>query len=112
MGGAANGKGNAGATAEANILNDPEAARIVFEAGWPLTMVGLDVTRQTVMLPEFVEKLRALDNPFTNFIYKMLPFYQNFYNEVEGITGFPCMILRLWLTPSNRNSLQPKSCAC
>jgi len=31
------------AAAEANIFNDPEAAQIVFQAGWPLTMVGLDV---------------------------------------------------------------------
>ncbi|MGD0922350.1 MAG: nucleoside hydrolase [Terriglobia bacterium] len=46
MGGATSG-GNATAAAEANIYNDPEAARVVFEAGWPLTMVGLNVTERT-----------------------------------------------------------------
>jgi len=46
MGGAISG-GNATAAAEANIYNDPEAARVVFEAGWPLTMVGLNVTEKT-----------------------------------------------------------------
>ena len=29
---------------EHNITCDPEAAAIVFAAGWPITMVGLDVT--------------------------------------------------------------------
>ncbi len=42
MGGSIKG-GNVNASAEANIYNDPEAAQIVFQAGWPLTMVGLDV---------------------------------------------------------------------
>ncbi len=38
MGGSITG-GNVNAAAEANIYNDPEAAQIVFQAGWPLTMV-------------------------------------------------------------------------
>lgn len=48
MGGAygltAYGYGNANAAAEFNIYVDPEAARIVFKSGIPLTCVGLDVT--------------------------------------------------------------------
>ena len=44
MGGAAYVPGNASPVGEANIFNDPHAAAIVFSAGWPLTMVGLDVT--------------------------------------------------------------------
>ena len=49
MGGAANAKGNASGTAEANVRNDPEAAKIVFEAPWKVTMAGLDVTTKTIM---------------------------------------------------------------
>jgi purine nucleosidase len=41
-------EGNVTAVAEANIYNDPEAAQVVFNAGWPLTMVGLDVTHRTL----------------------------------------------------------------
>ena len=47
MGGSLSG-GNETAVAEANIYGDPEAAKIVFSAGWPVTMVGLDVTNRTL----------------------------------------------------------------
>jgi len=52
MGGSITGDGNVNASAEANIANDPEAAQIVFQAGWPLTMVGLDVGDQNSADPE------------------------------------------------------------
>ena len=73
MGGAANARGNASPVAEANILNDPEAAKIVFEASWPLTMVGLDVTRQTMMTPAYVEDLCSAANRYTDFIKQIIP---------------------------------------
>jgi len=88
MGGAANASGNASATAEANIRNDPEAARIVFDAPWPVTMVGLDVTRQTMMTPEYIDTLRSAGNRFTDFIGKIVPHYQGFYQKYVGINSF------------------------
>ena len=86
MGGAANAKGNASRVAEANIHNDPEAAKIVFNAPWSVTMVGLDVTRKTVMTPAYVENLGTA-NPFTNFISRILPYYMAFYLENTGLEG-------------------------
>ena len=46
MGGNAFCPGNASPSGEANILNDPEAADIVFGAECPIVMAGLDVTHQ------------------------------------------------------------------
>ena len=46
MGGSA-GRGNVTPAAEYNIWADPEAAAVVFRAGWTVTMLGLDVTLRT-----------------------------------------------------------------
>lgn len=79
MGGAATVPGNASPMAEANIYNDPEAAKIVFHAGWPLTMVGLDVTTKTTMTPHYLAKIKAAGTPITDFISAIIPFYLNYY---------------------------------
>ncbi len=59
MGGSA-GRGNLTPAAEFNIAADPEAAAIVFGAGWSVTMVGLDVTLQTRAGPAVLERLGKL----------------------------------------------------
>ena len=41
-------EGNWSAVAEFNIKVDPEAAHIVFNEPWPVTMVGLDLTHQAL----------------------------------------------------------------
>jgi purine nucleosidase len=43
-----------------NIWCDPEAAAIVFGAGWRVTMVSLDVTGQAVATPEIEDRMRGL----------------------------------------------------
>jgi inosine-uridine nucleoside N-ribohydrolase len=62
MGGSLSG-GNITPAAEFNIYVDPEAARIVFQSGIPITMVGLDVTRKTSLTEEYVRVLEAAQNP-------------------------------------------------
>ena len=59
MGGSV-GAGNVTPAAEFNVYVDPEAARIVLESGLPLTMLGLDVTREATVGPEEVERLRSV----------------------------------------------------
>ena len=59
MGGSA-GRGNTTPAAEFNIWCDPEAAAIVFGAGWRVTMAGLDVTHQALATPEIEDRMRGL----------------------------------------------------
>jgi purine nucleosidase len=70
MGGSISG-GNVNASAEANIYNDPEAAQIVFQAGWPLTMVGLDVGDKTLLGQKQLEQLGRTHGPVNDFIYSV-----------------------------------------
>jgi len=44
-------EGNWSPVAEFNIKIDPEAAHIVFNEAWPVTMVGLDLTHQALATP-------------------------------------------------------------
>src|SRR5882724_1127106 len=62
MGGSLSG-GNITPAAEFNVYVDPEAARIVFQSGIPITMVGLDATRKTSLTEEHVRVLEAAQNP-------------------------------------------------
>jgi inosine-uridine nucleoside N-ribohydrolase len=64
MGGSLSG-GNITPAAEFNVYVDPEAARIVFQSGIPITMVGLDVTRKTSLTDEHVRTLEAAQNPIS-----------------------------------------------
>ena len=79
MGGNALVPGNASPAAEANILNDPEAADVVFGAAWPVTMVGLDVTHQVHMTPEQIARHAQAASPMAQHLAKIVPFYQSFF---------------------------------
>ncbi|HMP40168.1 MAG TPA: nucleoside hydrolase [Roseiflexaceae bacterium] len=87
MGGAAGVSGNVSAVAEANIHNDAEAANIVFNAGWQIVMVGLDVTQKTIMTSAYMEELKQAGNRYTDFIYAVSRHYANFHANL-GLDGF------------------------
>ena len=74
MGGAI-GLGNVTPAAEFNIHADPHAAHVVFEAGVPLTMIGLDVTHQAIATPPRLEAIRALGTAPAAAVCGMLDLY-------------------------------------
>ena len=74
MGGSISG-GNVNGAAEANIYNDPEAAQIVFNAGWTVTMVGSDVGERTLMTRKYLAELKGQTGPQSAFVYRLADFY-------------------------------------
>ena len=67
-------EGNVTAVAEANIYNDPEAAQVVFQAGWKLTMVGLDVTHRTNFGRAHLERLAKTHGTLNDLATRVMAF--------------------------------------
>jgi purine nucleosidase len=84
MGGSITG-GNVNGAAEANIYNDPEAAAIVFNAGWTVTMIGSDIGERTLMTRKHLNQLQSSHGPESEFIYKLA----NFYLDRAEKSGYP-----------------------
>ncbi|MCM3785529.1 nucleoside hydrolase [Neobacillus mesonae] len=84
MGGVVKGKGNITPVAEYNTYADPEAARIVLQAGFPkLTQVGLDVTRQTLLTEAHINRL---SNPaIRDYVAQSTAIYIKRYEEMNGV---------------------------
>lgn len=80
--------GNWTPAAEFNILVDPEAAKIVFEAGIPLIMAGIDVTEKALIKPSDFERIRALNNPVSDIVWQWLEFFYQFH-QTMGYEGAP-----------------------
>jgi inosine-uridine nucleoside N-ribohydrolase len=88
MGGTVLESGNVSPVAEANIWNDPHAADAVFTAGWPLTMVGLDVTHQLVLpLTLFQQIADHHQHIATDTLYHAVAFYSAFYSQHDASMG-------------------------
>jgi inosine-uridine nucleoside N-ribohydrolase len=89
MGGSLSG-GNITPAAEFNVYVDPEAARIVFQSGIPITMVGLDVTRKTSLTDEHVRTLEGGQNPVSQAAAKIARNAIN-HNREQGFLVGPNM---------------------
>ncbi|MEF3331286.1 nucleoside hydrolase [Oceanobacillus sp. M60] len=83
MGGAVATPGNASKFAEANILIDPESADFVFKSNLPITLVGLDVTRKTLLTQNDVEKWRQFGTPSADFFVDFTQFYLDAYKRIH-----------------------------
>jgi purine nucleosidase len=92
-------RGNQTPAAEFNIFVDPEAAAIVFGAGWPVTMVGLDLTHQALATPAVLDRIRAVGTPVARTAVELLEFFGRTYREAEGMGDPPvhdaCAVARL-----------------
>ncbi len=88
MGGSA-GRGNLTPAAEFNIWADPEAAAIVFRAGWTVVMLGLDVTLRTGASPAVLQRMRELGPLGTELVLPALEQYRSVSGPFPTRGGLP-----------------------
>lgn len=84
MGGATATYGNVTPTAEYNMYVDPEAAKLVFHAGFPhLALVGLDVTRKALLTEAHIREIG--DTVLGNYVKESTSGYMKRYFERNGV---------------------------
>ncbi|WP_225755245.1 nucleoside hydrolase [Actinotalea sp. Marseille-Q4924] len=84
MGGAVNTAGNASAVAEANVWHDPEAAQLVVETPWDLTVVGLEITMLTAMPTSAIARIETSQDPRARLIAAVFQHYLGVYAPIIG----------------------------
>ncbi|MDZ8275730.1 nucleoside hydrolase [Microbacterium aquimaris] len=88
MGGTNNALGNITAAAEANFWHDPEAAKIVLAAGFPVTVVTWDlVMNQGRFSPEQLQIIDELDTPQSRFFAKANRASVEYVEKTHGVRG-------------------------
>jgi pyrimidine-specific ribonucleoside hydrolase len=88
MGGAIT-EGNSTASAEFNIWQDPEAARIVFDCGRPITLITLDTTHRALFTTADIERLEGVGTRVAAVFADLLRFFARFHQERYGWDGSP-----------------------
>jgi purine nucleosidase len=88
MGGGAH-VGNWSAVAEFNIVIDPEAAAIVFNEPWLVTMVGLDLTHEALATPEVIAAIQAVGTGPAKFVDELMVFFAHSYKDAQGFDHPP-----------------------
>lgn len=81
--------GNVTPAAEFNIFADAEAAYVVFNCGRPVTMMGLDLTRQALCYPEIVDRMSKIDTKAAKLFVDMMKFFCKTQKETYGWEGGP-----------------------
>lgn len=87
MGGALTVSGNVAPWREANISQDPEAANTLFTSDALTTMVGLDVTLQTLLTKHETQEWRNLGTPAGDFLSDMTDYYIRAYEKTSPNLG-------------------------
>ena len=81
--------GNVTPAAEFNIYVDPQAARVVFDADIPITLIPLDCTHQALTSVARIEKFRVMKNKSGPATAALLDFFERFDEQKYGTDGGP-----------------------
>eukprot|EP01136_Pigoraptor_vietnamica_P018964 Opistho-1_new@65943 len=88
MGGALDHIGNRSPVAEANVADDPFAARIVYHSGADVVIVPLNITRQVSMTSEFLSSLNTTCGGIGEALHRMVLHYRDVLTQL-GSTACP-----------------------
>ncbi|MCY3865495.1 MAG: nucleoside hydrolase [Chloroflexi bacterium] len=89
MGGIGAGHGNVTPTAEYNIWVDPEAAKIVYESGMKMTMVGWDISwKYATFDAEEADEIRRIGTALAEFVIDIQPTLTEFSMTENALAGF------------------------
>lgn len=72
---------------EFNTFVDPEATKIVFESGVPITMYGYDVTYRVLCGEDTLERMEKLDNQTGKMAAALLRFFMERHNKNLSYLG-------------------------
>lgn len=90
--GGACGLGNMTPSAEFNILNDPEAAHVVFHLNHPrvpVVQIPIEVTHTALVTPDVLSRVLALDSSFARLAVDLLRFFGATYLSLFGMEHPP-----------------------
>lgn len=96
MGGAF-GRGNSGVYAEFNIHYDPEAAKIVFESGLPITVAPLEVGNNALLTMDEAREIRDM-HEIGEMFYTLFTAYRS-GSGLDGISMYDSTAIAILLSP-------------
>jgi len=81
--------GNITPAAEFNVYVDPEAAKIVFAAGVPITMMPLDVTHKALTTKPRIDAFRNMGTKVGTMVAEWTDYFERFDTAKYGSEGAP-----------------------